>query len=316
MWLRKRWKENQILKVCKLRWLLQLYPADATGVTKGFPSQKHLFPEKIFTFWSLSYTGLCSKVHSPRITLLSGDNPPSSSTKCLLHALSPQQFPLLLQTGKRRNRTKLGQEPTSRQLETALDSALTPTISEKQNFVDQMLRMMIRQKVSKISDLTLCSVTLPLPPSTSLTHWFSLSSFPSPSQAPMSTLLWQPLQRNLWLPRELSLGVFGNAQPSKWPQNLIAGPTKSFENFKSLASEPTATETASEAFLILPPARFLRSWASLGYMPAQSFVSTQILLFLKTPGSTTSQHMDLPAVCFHMGAPPFVLRAILFQQQT
>lgn len=165
---------------------MQLYPADATGVTKGFPSQKHLFPEKIFTFWSLSYTGLCSKVHSPRITLLSGDNPPSSSTKCLLHALSPQQFPLLLQTGKRRNRTKLGQEPTSRQLETALDSALTPTISEKQNFVDQMLGMMIRQKVSKISDLTLCSVTLPLPPSTSsntliFTQLFSFSQ-PSPNE--------------------------------------------------------------------------------------------------------------------------------------
>lgn len=117
-------------------------------------------------------------MHSPRITLLSGDNPPSSCTKCLLHALSPQQFPLLLQTGKRRNRTKPGQEPTGRQLEAALNSVLTPTISERQNFVDQMLRMLIRQKVRKLSDLTPCFVTLPLAPSRSSNTLFFIFTQP------------------------------------------------------------------------------------------------------------------------------------------
>lgn len=116
-------------------------------------------------------------MHSPRITLLSGDNPPPSSTKCLLHASGPQQ-PSYCKGEKGEIEQKPGREPTSRQLETALNSVLTSTISEKQNFVDQMLGMLIRQRVSKVSDLTPCFVTLPLAPSASSSTLIFTQLFP------------------------------------------------------------------------------------------------------------------------------------------
>lgn len=175
---------------------------------------------------------------------------------------------------------------------------------------------MTRQKVSKISELTPCFVTLPLAPSasSSILILTQLFSFSQPSTNEYISVA-APAEES---PITYSLGVFGNSQPNKWPQISLLGQRSLLKiKVKSIASEPIVTETASEGFVILLQSRrSLRSQASRGYMPAQSFGSTQILLFLKTPCFATAQHTDLPAMHFHMGAPTFVLRAILFQQQT
>lgn len=177
---------------------------------------------------------------------------------------------------------------------------------------------MIRQKVSKISDLTPHTVTLPLAPSASSSTliFTQLFSFSQPSTIEHISVAF-PAEESLTTQRNVFGSLWECSAQQVAPKSCCWAKTSLLKMVKSTASELTVTETASEGFVILPQSRrFLRSWAPLGYMPARSFVSTQILLFLRTPCFATAQHMDLPAVHFHMGALTFVLRALLFHQQT
>lgn len=171
-------------------------------------------------------------MHSPRITLLSGDNPPSSSAKCLLHALSPQQ-PSCCE-GEEEVEKKKKNRPSANQQAAGCSPKLRPRFYS----VSRNGTLLVRSWGADWTIAWAIYLTSPLfvpfpfaPASSSMSNFILPipKSFPSHRQRATNTFLRQPQQRNCRLSREVSLGDFRNAQLNRSPQNPITRKRKSLE---------------------------------------------------------------------------------------